>query len=361
VVAHLDVSSGVESSERVGDPSGTGGTAHVSSRGGRRRHPVVWFVVRRICAGVVTLLVVSMLIFASTEILPGDVATHILGRTSSPTAITELRNQLDLNHPAVERYGSWLTNFVQGDFGSQAVGVASGGKPAPIWDIVSGRLVNSLILAGLTIVLLIPVGLGLGVLAATRVGRPVDHALSVGALALISLPEFVTGAVLLLILAGALFNVLPAVSLVESGSGVLDRPEILVLPVLTLLAASLAQTIRMIRAGMLNALRSDYVQMSRLIGISERKIVLRYAMRNALAPSVQVIALNIQWLVGGIVVTESVFDYPGIGQALVQAVSLRDVPFVQCVALLIAAVYIALNIAADILVVLLIPRLRTAQ
>ena len=326
----------------------------------RRRHPVVWFIVRRIAAGVITLVAVSALIFVCTEILPGDVATHILGRTSSPLAIHELRTQLNLDHPAVTRYFDWLTGFVRGDFGSQAVGIASGGQPAPIWDVVAPRLVNSLILAGATIALLIPIGLGVGVYTATREGRPVDHALSMGALACISIPEFVTGAVLILIFAGTVLDLLPAVSLVPSGSNVLDHVQILALPVLTLLAASLAQTIRMIRAGMLQTLRSEYVQMARLNGMPEHKVV-RLALRNALAPTIQVIALNIQWLVGGIVVTETVFGYPGIGQALVQAVSLRDVPFVQCVALLIAAFYISLNIIADILVVLLIPRLRTSQ
>jgi peptide/nickel transport system permease protein len=154
---------------------------------------------------------------------------------------------------------------------------------------------------------------------------------------------------------------LPAVSFVAPGETPLDNPQILVLPVVTLLAASLAQTIRMVRAGMVEALRSDYVEMARLNGYDEHDVVMHHALRNALAPSVQVIALNIQWLVGGIVITEYVFGYPGLGQSLVNAVAARDVPYVQAVSLLIAAIYLTLNILADLLVVLMIPKLRTSQ
>ena len=215
-------------------------------------------------------------------------------------------------------------------------------------------------LALVTIALLVPIGVILGVLAATRAGRGLDHAVSIGSLTVVALPEFVTGAILVLVFAVWL-DVLPGVSLVPVGESPLSNPSALVLPVATLLAASLAQTLRMVRAGMLDALRSDFVQMARLSGYPERRVVYRHALRNALAPTVQVIALNVQWLIGGIIVTEYVFSYPGIGQGLVQAVAIRDVPFVQAVALIIAAVYVTLNIVADIVVVLLIPKLRTAQ
>jgi peptide/nickel transport system permease protein len=175
-----------------------------------------------------------------------------------------------------------------------------------------------------------------------------------------ALPEFVTGTILVLIFALHL-EILPAVSFLPPGESPLQNPKILVLPVATLLAASLAQTMRMVRAGMVEALRSDYVEMARLNGYDERTVVLRHALRNALAPTVQVFALNIQWLVGGIVVTEYVFGYPGLGQALVNAVAARDIPYVQAAALLVAVVYLALNVVSDLLVVLLIPKLRTAQ
>jgi peptide/nickel transport system permease protein len=265
-----------------------------------------------------------------------------------------LRHQLGLDEPATTRYIDWLSGIVHGDLG-QSVSAHTA-----IWPFIRPRLVNTAILAGCTVLVMIPLALALGVLAATRAGRPLDHVISVVSLAMISIPEFVTGTMLALVFAVSL-GWLPALSLVGPGETPLDNPEILVLPIVTLLAASVAQTTRMVRAGMVDALRSEYVAMARLNGYDERRVVLRYALRNALAPTVQVIALNIQWLVGGIVVTESVFGYPGIGQTLVAAVSTRDIPLVQAIALIIAAFYFAVNIVADLLVVFLIPKLRTAQ
>ncbi|MFN2630027.1 MAG: ABC transporter permease [Gaiellaceae bacterium] len=328
--------------------------------GARRGHPLARFVVGRLLAGLLTLFIVSILMFAGTNVLPGDVATAVLGRDSTPAGLAEIRKELHLAQPAPERYWNWLSGFVQGDLGNSVAGQAVSGQATPISGLIGDRVRNTAALALLTIALLVPLSIGLGVLAATRAGRPADHAISAASLAVISLPEFVTGTLLALLFAVWL-GVLPGVSLVPIGDSVFTHPSILVLPVLTLLAASLAQTIRMVRAGMLEVLRSDYVEWARLCGYRERRVVLRYALRNALAPTVQVLALNIQWLVGGIVVTEYVFNYPGLGQQLVQAVSVRDVPFVASVGLLIAIVYISLNVLADLLVVLLVPKLRTAQ
>jgi peptide/nickel transport system permease protein len=198
----------------------------------------------------------------------------------------------------------------------------------------------------------------LGIVAAMRAGRPLDHAVSVSSLAIISLPEFIIGSLLILVFFSWL-DVLPPVSLIPPGTSPLAEPKLLVLPVLTLLGASLAASIRMVRAGMVETLNSEYVTMARLNGFAERMVVSRYALRNALAPSVQVFAQNIQYLVGGIVVTEYLFNYPGLGKELVDAVAIRDVRAVQVVALLIAAFYILINIVADLLVVLLVPKLRT--
>ncbi|NUR76784.1 MAG: ABC transporter permease [Thermoleophilia bacterium] len=326
----------------------------------RRRHPLVGFVLRRVAAGIATLFVVSILLFAGTNVLPGDVASAVLGRDSTPAGLAQIRKELDLNRPASERYWSWLSGFVQGDLGSSVASQAVSGEPTPISGLIGDRIRNTATLALCTVLLLVPLSIFFGVLSATRAGSPVDHAVTGISLGLISLPEFVTGTLLVLLLAQWL-GLLPAVSLIAIGASVFTHPSILVLPVLTLLAASLAQTTRMVRAGMLEVLRSDYVEWARLSGHRERDVVFRYALRNALAPTVQVIALNVQWLVGGIVVTEYVFGYPGIGQALVQAVSARDVPYVLSVGMLIAIVYIALNVLADLLVVLLVPKLRTAQ
>jgi peptide/nickel transport system permease protein len=317
-------------------------------------HPVLGFLGRRALLALVTLFAISVLIFAGTAVLPGDAADAILGRNATPDSRAALQQQLHLNHSVLEQYREWIGGVARGDFGRSA---ASG---IPITTLIAAPAKNTAILAGCAALLLIPLALILGVLAALRSGRGVDHTISVSSLAMTALPEFVTGTLLVLVFALSL-DVLPAVSFLQAGESPLGDPVILVLPVATLLAASLAQTIRMVRAGMVEALRSDYVEMARLNGYDEHEVVLRHALRNALAPSIQVIALNIQWLVGGIVITEYVFGYPGLGQTLVNAVAARDIPFVQCIALLVAAVYLALNILADLLVVLMIPKLRTAQ
>jgi peptide/nickel transport system permease protein len=205
---------------------------------------------------------------------------------------------------------------------------------------------------------MIPLALVFGVLSGVRAGRPLDHTVTVSSLAIISLPEFIIGSLLILVFFSWL-DVLPPVSLIPPGTNPLSQPDALVLPVLTLLGASLAASIRMVRAGMVEALNAEYVTMARLNGFGERTVVRRYALRNALAPSVQVLAQNVQYLVGGIVVTEYLFTYPGLGKELVDAVAIRDVREVQVVALLIAAFYILINIVADVLVVLLVPKLRT--
>jgi peptide/nickel transport system permease protein len=326
-------------------------------RAARRRRPLLRFFGRRIAAALATLLVVSLLVFAGTEVLPGDAASAVLGRTATPEQLAEMQRIMGLDRPAHERYLSWLGGLVTGDLGNSAAGYAAGGE-TPIWNEVAPKIGNSFILAGLTALVMIPLALLLGVLAAVRAGRGLDHAVSVSSLAIISLPEFIIGSLLILVFFSWL-DVLPPLSLVPPGTSPLARPEALVLPVLTLLGASLAASIRMVRAGMVETLGSEYVTMARLNGFPERVVVLRYALRNALGPSVQVFAQNVQYLVGGIIVTEYLFNYPGLGKELVDAVAIRDVREVQSVALLVAAFYLTLNIVADFLVVLLTPKLRT--
>ncbi|MDQ4019357.1 MAG: ABC transporter permease [Actinomycetota bacterium] len=325
----------------------------------RRAHPVARFLLVRLPAALATLFVVSVLVFVGTEVLPGDAASAVLGRTATPEALAELRHLMGLDRPWYERYFDWLGGVVTGDLGNSAAGYAAGGE-SPIWEAIKGKIGNSLTLAGITAALMIPLALVLGVVAALRAGRPVDHAISLTSLAVISLPEFIIGSLLILALFSWL-DVLPPVSLVPPGESPLADPRVLVLPVLTLLGASLAASIRMVRAGMVEVLRSDYVEMARLNGLPESTVIRRYALRNALGPSVQVFAQNIQYLVGGIVVTEYLFSYPGLGKELVDSVAIRDVRAVQSVALLVAAVYVALNILADLLVLLLVPKLRTRR
>jgi peptide/nickel transport system permease protein len=323
----------------------------------REISPAFAFVGRRIVGAAAALFVASILIFAGTSILPGDAASVVLGRGGTPEKVQELKRELNLDRPAYEEYADWLKGIFTGDLGDSAVGLAQGAQHAPIWPLISDPVKNSLILAGITALLMIPLSLLLGVFAGVFAGRPLDHVISVGSLVAIALPEFVIASLLV----GVFFvglHLLPPVAIVPPGEDPLSHPDKLVLPVLTLLLASLAGGIRMVRAGMVEALQTEYVQVARLNGLAERRVLVRYALRNALGPSVQVLAQNLQYLIGGIIVTETVFAYPGLGSALVDAVRNRDITMVQSVAMLIAFVYVMLNLVADLLVVLLVPKLR---
>ncbi|MDX6494509.1 MAG: peptide/nickel transport system permease protein [Gaiellales bacterium] len=324
----------------------------------RERSPVLRFLARRILGAVLALFAASIVIFAGTVMLPGDAAGVVLGRTATPEKVAKLNHQMHFDRPAYRLYTSWLEGFVQGDLGDSAVGIVQGEKSAPIWPLISNAVKNSAILAAIAALLMIPLSLGLGAIAAVYAGKPVDRLISVVSLAAIALPEFVIGSLLIGIFFVGLNKLLPPVALVPPGASPLGHPTRLVLPVATLLLASLAAGIRMVRAGMVETLQTEYVQTARLNGLAEKRVLMRYAMRNALAPSVQVLAQNLQWLIGGIIITESVFAYPGIGSLLVTAVGNRDVTVVQSVAMLLAIVYVLLNLLADLIVLLLVPKLR---
>jgi peptide/nickel transport system permease protein len=322
---------------------------------------VLGYALRRLGAGIITLWVVSVLVFAGTEMLSGDAASAILGQTATPQSLAVVRDQLGLDRPAYERYASWIGGVVHGDFG-RSLAVGSGGAVGsrggvPVSTIIGDRLVNTLILTLLAALLTVPLGIALGIWSAIKPGSLIDSTISATTLGLIALPEFVTGSVLVLLFAIA-WPLFPAVSVIGGADSIGSRIDALVLPVAALGAASIAQTSRMIRGSMIEALESDYVQMARLKGIPERRVVFRHALRNALVPTIQVIALTVAWLVGGVVVVEVVFDYPGIGQALANAVSTRDIPVVQALSLVIAAVYVVVNLAADLATIMLTPKLR---
>jgi peptide/nickel transport system permease protein len=333
-------------------------TTAAAPRGATREvPPVVAFLLRRTAGAIAALLVASVLIFVGTAVLPGNAASVVLGRGATPAAVARLDRQLHLDHPLLHQYTSWLSGFVGGDLGDSSVGLAQGAKHAPLWPLVRDPIKNSVLLALVTALFMIPLSLGLGALAAVYAGRPLDHAISIASLAAIALPEFVIGSLLV----GVFFvwlNVLPPVALIPPGDDPLSHPTKLVLPVATLLLASLAAGIRMVRAGMYEVLQTEYVQTARLNGVSERRVLWRYALRNALPTSVQILAQNLQWLIGGIIITENVFAYPGVGSTLVTAVGNRDLTLVQSVAMLIAIVYVVLNLLADLIVMLLVPKLR---
>jgi peptide/nickel transport system permease protein len=318
--------------------------------------PVVAFLGRRLAGAIAALLAASVLIFAGAEVLPGNAASAVLGRDATPQAVRILSKQMGLDRSAATRYFDWLGGFVHGDLGVSSVSLAQGQHTA-VSSLISGPLKNSAILAALAALLMIPLSLGLGAYAAIRAGKPADHLISVGSLISISAPEFVTGALLVALFFVGL-HLLPPVAIVAPGADPLSTPKELILPVLTLLFASLAAGIRMVRAGMYEALQTEYVQSARLNGLPERRVLTRYALRNALAPSVQVLAQNLQYLVGGVIVVETVFAYPGLGSLLVSSVQNRDLTMVQSIAMLIAVVYVLINLLADLIVLLLIPKLR---
>lgn len=317
------------------------------------------FVAKRVLQGLLVLVVMSALIFAATNVLPGGVSDVVLGRQATPELVRELDTELGLDRPLLERYGSWLAGAVHGDFGDSGVAVAQNNLGDPsVARMVATPLRNSLILAFLAMLVILPLSVLLGVLAGMKGGSKRDLAISYPALVLGAFPEFVLGIALIAVFFSGL-ALLEPVALVPPGSTPFSHPTSLVLPLLTLVGVSVGWAARQVRAAMVEVMGRDYVMMARLAGIPERRVLRRYALRNAMATSVQILAQTAQYLLGGIIVVEALFSYPGAGGLLVEAVEARDVLVVQSLALIIAAAYIAINIAADLAVVLLVPRLRT--
>jgi peptide/nickel transport system permease protein len=339
-------------------PDVAGGPAQASPMPSSRSHPVLGFVLRRLGAGLLTLFVVSVLIFLCTSVIPGDAVTVILGKNGTPETVSQLQQRLGLDAPLYEQYWNWLSGMLQGDLGDSAVALAQHQPDPSIASTIHDPLVNSLILGTLTAVLLIPLTLVLGALAGIKADRALDHAISLPSLVLAGLPEFVTGA-LLIYITFTVLDILPPVSLVAPGASPLSTPKILILPVATLLIVAVGSGVRQVRLGMIEALQADCVMFARLNGISERRTLIRYGMRNAVAGSVQTLAQNLQYLVGGIIVVESVFAYPGIGIYLVNAVVARDANKILAASIILAALYTLINIVADLVVVFLVPKLRT--
>jgi peptide/nickel transport system permease protein len=311
------------------------------------------FIVRRILLGLLTLFVASLVIFAATQALPSDPARAILGRSATAESVQELRRQLGLNKSVVEQYTDWIGGVFKGDLGnSLAAGV-------PVTEILGQRIVNSAFLMLIAAIVSVPLGIVIGAVTARRRDGPLDHTVSIATLAVAALPEFVVAIALVILFATTVFNVLPGVALIDPGIGPWHYPKELVLPALTLIIAVTPYMARIMRASMVEILESDYVEMARLKGLPERLVLWRHAVPNGIAPTFQVIAINLAYLAGGIVVVEAVFNYPGIGLAFVDAVRSRDMAVVQALALLIAALYVGLNLLADLATILVSPRLRT--
>jgi peptide/nickel transport system permease protein len=318
----------------------------------REAHPIVDLVARRAGIGILTLFAVSVVVFWATEILPGNAATAILGRNATPDRVRALEAQLHLNQSRIDQYWAWLSGLFTGHLGHSLV------NGEPVWGFVEPRLINSAVLVFVAGLIGALVGVSLGAASALRKDGPFDHVTSVVALAATSLPEFVVAIALIILFSTTVFHVLPAVSLLPPGVYAWSQPELLVLPVATLVIVIVPYIMRMMRAAMIEALGSDYVEMARLKGVPERQIVVRHALPNAIAPTIQVIGLNFLYLAGGIVVVEFVFNYPGVGQGLVSAVNNRDIPVIQLIVLVLAAFYVFMNIVTDVIALLATPRRR---
>jgi peptide/nickel transport system permease protein len=306
-------------------------------------------------AGVITLFIVSIVVFAATQVLPGNAAYAILGHNATPLRLHALELQLHLDRSAAEQYGAWLGGVLTGNGGNS---FANG---QPVWQLVAPRLVNSAVLVAVSGLIGALIGVLLGAIAAVRKDRAFDHAISVISLVVTALPEFVVAISLVILFATVVSQVLPAVSVLPPGTWAWQQPELLVLPVATLVIVVVPYIFRMMRAAMIEALESDYVEMARLKGLPVWRVVLVHALPNAIPPTVQVIGLNLLYLAGGIVVVEYVFDFPGIGQGLVSAVSNRDIPVIQLIVVILAAFYVFMNIVTDVVALLATPRRRIAR
>jgi peptide/nickel transport system permease protein len=318
----------------------------------RKPHPIRHLVITRTVIGILTLFLVSILVFAATQTLPGNAASAVLQNTATPQRLAALEKQLGLNRPAIEQYWTWLTGVVHGNFGTS---LANG---QPVGTLVGGRILNSLVLVVLAGVIGTLIAVGLGVLAAAWRDSLFDRVLSVSSLAVTALPEFVVAVVLVIFFAAVVVHWFPAVSVFVPGTAPWSNPKELVLPVATLVIVIVPYIFRMMRASMIDALESDYVQMARLKGVPKWRVLLFHAVPNAIAPTIQVIGLSFLYLAGGVVVVEYMFNYPGLGQALVSAVSDRDIPQIQLIVLVIAAFYIFVNILTDVISLAVSPRRR---
>lgn len=315
---------------------------------------VLRFLAGRVAGAVVLLLVVSVLLFAAVELLPGDVATQILGANATPDRVATLRGELSLDEPAHVRYGRWLGGVLRGDLGQAATTDRS------VAATIGDRLANTAVLAGLAIVAIAVVAVGAGVVTGRRDGGPVDVSVSMTTLIAVSLPEFVVAG---LLVAGVAFGLgwFPAVSLIPADGTALDRPEILVLPVVSLAIVGGAFGARLIRAVVADASRLPHVEAARLAGLPERRVLWRHLLPSAAGPIAQVLAFMVPYLIGGTVVVERVFSYPGLGTLLVEQVRQRDAPVVEAIGLLLAFAVVVGFLLADLVGVLASPAQRTQE
>ncbi len=321
-----------------------------------RHGSVAWilWIARRLGLAVLTLWLVSVLVFIATTAL-GDPIRAILGKdyNADKARVAQLTEQLNLNESAVKRYLDWLGGLLHGDLGTSIA------NQRPVGQLISSNVLNSFVLVLISAVVLIPVAFGIAMISANYRRRRPDTIIQTVLLALAGLPEFVTGILLVALFSTTVMHVLPAVTIAGAGHP-WDQPSVMVLPVATLVLAVAPYVSRIVRSTLLEVLDSDYVELARLKGIPERVVLRKHALLNAIVPGIQVVSLQLAWLAGGVVFVETVFNYPGIGALLVDSVRNHDIPVVQALSMIIAGVYVVVNLIADLLSILLTPRSRTA-
>src|SRR5438552_724637 len=311
---------------------------------------MAFYIARRVAAIGLILVAISILIFAITQVLPGNVARMIAGKFATPDVIAAIQAKLGLNDPLVVQYWRWASRIVSGDLGQSLI------MERPIGPMLRTALANSATLAAVSLVVIALAGVGLGIIAAIRHNTALDHGISVVTFLGISVPEFFWGIVLILVFAGYL-QWLPSGGAGDSASGAVSLRH-LVLPAATLTFALIAHVSRMTRSSMLETLASQYVLYARAKGLPERVVLMRHALRNALLPTITVLAIDVGLLIGGIVVVETVFSFPGLGRLLLFAIERHDLPLIQATILVVAAIYCCANLAADLLYAYFNPRIR---
>jgi peptide/nickel transport system permease protein len=313
--------------------------------------PTLRLIARRIASAVLILLLVSLIVFTISSLLPGDAASETLGQNATPEAVAALRAKLGLNEPAPLRYLHWLFGLLTGDPGRSLA------NNLPVRELIASRLPKSLLLAGLTTAVSVPTALALGVFAAVKRGSRVDQALSLVTLSMVAVPEFLVATLGVLLFAVKL-RWLPSITLVPEHPGPAELLRAYALPVMTLSFVIIAQMARMTRAALIDQLSQPYVEMALLKGVSRRRIVLVHALPNAAGPIVNAVALSLSYLLGGAIIVETIFNYPGIASLMVDSVTSRDMPLLQTCAMVFCAAYLLLVLAADVCAILANPRLR---
>ena len=312
---------------------------------------MISYLLRRLGFLGLTLLLTSIIIFTTTQLLPGDVARIILGREAGQAAVDQLRQDLGLNDPPPLQYLRWLGRLVSGDWGT------SYSTQTDIRLLVAERLQNSLMLAGLTLVVAVPLAIGLGVVAGLNENKLIDNVVSISSLAVVGLPEFITGVILIQIFALRL-HWLPANSSIRAGTSFVHALPSLILPAITATLVLLAYIARLTRAGVVEELKRPYVRTAVLKGLPPATVIVKHVLRNALMPTITVVAISFGWLIGGLIVIENVFNYPGLGRLLVFAIDRHDLPLLQAITMITVLGFALANLAADLLYAYLNPRIR---